>query len=172
MSSHPMRPESYGCSRFRKHAWRLKYTKTQEIGHRARRCISQLVKLGDCALNVRNIGSDICALLDAPRSYPGLQRRCRSNYPRLTPGVRELIQPVSDVERDFAETKPLLVRRLKFIERPLMAQSGRSAQSRQVHAEPFEIGERAMGQSSLVGGPQDNPGRLVRFEGLLPARCT
>src|SRR6266852_6308169 len=23
-------------------------TKTQEIGHRARRCISQLVKLGDC----------------------------------------------------------------------------------------------------------------------------
>src|SRR5277367_3997665 len=78
------------------------------------------------SLNFRNIGSDICALLDAPRSYPGLQRRCRLNYPRLTPGVRELIQPVSDVERDFAETKPLLVRRLKFIERPLMAQSGRS----------------------------------------------
>src|SRR5271154_446006 len=25
MSSHPMRPESYGCSRFRIHTWRLKH---------------------------------------------------------------------------------------------------------------------------------------------------
>jgi hypothetical protein len=46
--------------------------------------------------------------------------------------ARKLMRPMSDVESDFAETMfgredlPLLVHGLKFVERPLLAQSGRS----------------------------------------------
>src|ERR1035441_7911472 len=46
------------------------------------------------------------------------------------------------------------------------------AQSRQVHCEPFEIGERAVGQSSLVSGAQGNAGGLAYLECFLPAGCT
>jgi|HubBroStandDraft_6_1064221.scaffolds.fasta_scaffold51542_5 hypothetical protein len=44
--------------------------------------------------------------------------------------------------------------------------------SRQVHAEPFEIGKPAVSQCSFMGGAQDDAGRLVCFEGFLPTRCT
>ena len=47
-----------------------------------------------------------------------------------------------------------------------------SAQLRQIHCEPFEIGERAVGQSSLMSGAQDHAGRLACFKCFLPAWCT
>ena len=62
--------------------------------------------------------------------------------------------------------EPLLTQEVR------LASAGIRAQSRQVHGEPLQIGERAIGQSSLVSDTQDDAGRLVRFERLLPAGCT
>jgi len=44
----------------------------------------------------------------------------------------------------------------------------RGAQSRQVHCEAFEIGERAVRQRSLMRGAQNHAGRLVCLECFLP----
>jgi hypothetical protein len=43
---------------------------------------------------------------------------------------------------------------------------------RQVHREAFEIGERAVRQSTLVGGAQHHPWRLICLESFLPTGCT
>src|SRR5262245_24953743 len=43
--------------------------------------------------------------------------------------------------------------------------------SGQVHGEAFEIGERAISESTFVGGTQDHPGGLARLKGFLPTRC-
>ena len=45
-------------------------------------------------------------------------------------------------------------------------------QSRQVHGQALEIGERAVCQRSLVRGTQDHAGRLARLECFLPAGGT
>ena len=39
-----------------------------------------------------------------------------------------------------------------------------------IQREAFEVGERAVGKRTLVGGPQHYARRLAAFEGLLPAR--
>ena len=44
--------------------------------------------------------------------------------------------------------------------------------SGQVDCEAFEIGERAVAQSTLVSGAQDHAGRLARLECFLPTGCT
>jgi hypothetical protein len=46
------------------------------------------------------------------------------------------------------------------------------ARSGQVHCKAFEIGERAIGQSTVVSGAQNHTGRLACFECLLPTGCT
>src|SRR6266478_4818254 len=66
------------------------------------------------SLNVRNIGSDIFAIIvvrllpeqkedHIPRSHPGSQRRCRSNHPRPMP-AHEIESTNIRFERDLAET--------------------------------------------------------------------
>ncbi len=51
---------------------------------------------------------------------------------------------------------------------PLIVIIERGAQSRQVHCEAFEIGERAVRQRSLMRGAQNHAGRLVCLECFLP----
>ena|SRR5271165_729455 len=46
----------------------------------------------------------------------------------------------------------------------------RGAPSGQVDCGAFEIGQRAVAQSTLVGGTQNHARRLARFEGFLPTR--
>jgi len=54
---------------------------------------------------------------------------------------------------------------------PNYGYSGR-LESREVHRETFEIGERAVAEGTFVGGPQDYAGRLPRLQCFLPTRCT
>ena len=42
--------------------------------------------------------------------------------------------------------------------------------SRKVYCEAFEIGKRAIGESTLVRGAQDHARRVACLEGFLPAR--
>ena len=46
------------------------------------------------------------------------------------------------------------------------------AKSSQVHREPFEIGQRAVAQSTFVGSAQDHAGSLAGLECFLPTGCT
>ena len=42
--------------------------------------------------------------------------------------------------------------------------------SGEVHREPLEIGERAVGEGGFVCSPKDHAGRRARLERVLPAR--
>jgi hypothetical protein len=66
----------------------------------------------------------------------------------------------------FAEEKLHITQFCTSRERRAAAGSG------QIHCKAFEIGKRAIGQSSVVSGPQNHTGRLTCFECLLPTGCT
>jgi hypothetical protein len=55
---------------------------------------------------------------------------------------------------------------------PPITETSYCTQSRQVHCEPFDIGERAVGQSTFVSGAQGYAGGLACLECFLPAGCT
>src|SRR6202161_1858638 len=62
--SRPMRRNSYGCSNFRKRAWRSKHFQPKRRKSAvARRCISQFIELGGWEVNIELFRSFICKAL-------------------------------------------------------------------------------------------------------------